>query len=71
MFRPLQSYPYISYTIFIEMLLLYFVCYIHGYMKSQPTIHVPLEEFPGYTSVSFRFHSFYEQLEDYDSVNGI
>ena len=36
MFRPLQSYPYISYTIFIEVLLLYFVRYIHGYMKSWP-----------------------------------
>ena len=34
--RPLQSYPYISYTIFIEALLLYFVRYINGYMKSYP-----------------------------------
>ena len=33
-FRPLQSYPYISYTIFIGELLLYFVNYIHGSIKS-------------------------------------
>ena len=33
-------------------------------------IHVPLEELTGYTPVSFRFHSFYELLEDY-GVNGI
>ena len=26
----IKSYPYISYTIFIEVLLLYFVPYIHG-----------------------------------------
>ena len=26
----IKSYPYISYTIFIEVLLLYFVRYIHG-----------------------------------------
>ena len=31
-----KSYPCISYTIFIEVLLLYFVRYIHGYMKSLP-----------------------------------
>ena len=39
-FRPLYSqqyYLYLSYTIFIGELLLYFVRYIHGYMKSQPT----------------------------------
>ena len=35
-FPPLQSYLYISYTIFIEVLLLYFVRYIHGFMKSYP-----------------------------------
>ena len=29
---------YLSYTIFIGELLLYFVHYIHGYMKSQPVI---------------------------------
>ena len=36
-------------------------------MKAQvvSTIHVPLEGFAGYTPVSFRFHSFYEQLEDW------
>ena len=33
----IKSYPYISYTIFIEVLLLYFVHYIHGYMKSGPS----------------------------------
>ena len=32
--------------------------------------HVPLEGFAGYTPVSFRFHSFYEQLEEF-GVNGI
>ena len=37
-FRPLYSYPYISYTIFIEVLLLYFVRYIHGHMKSFPIV---------------------------------
>ena len=37
-FRPLQLYRYISYTIFIEVLLLYFVRYIHGYMKSMLNI---------------------------------
>ena len=31
-----QYYLYLSYTIFIGELLLYFVRYIHGYMKSQP-----------------------------------
>ena len=38
-FRPLYSqqyYPYLSYAVFIGELLLYFVHYIHGYMKSQP-----------------------------------
>ena len=38
-FRPLYSqqyYPYISYTIFVELLLLYFARYIQSYMKSQP-----------------------------------
>ena len=30
----IKSNPYISYTIFIEVLLLYFIRYIHGYMKS-------------------------------------
>ena len=34
------------------------------------TIHVPVEGFGGYTPVSFCFHSFHEQLEDY-GVNGI
>ena len=29
-----------------------------------------LKDYTGYTSVSFRFHYFYEQLEDY-SLNGI
>ena len=29
-----QYYPYVSYTIFMEVLLLCFVCCIHGYMKS-------------------------------------
>ena len=33
-------------------------------------LNVPVEGFTGYTLVSFRFHSFYEQLEDY-GVNGI
>ena len=28
-------------------------------------IHAPLEGFAGYTPVSFSFHSFYEQLEDW------
>ena len=31
-----QCYPYISYIIFMEVLLLYFVRYSHGYMKSRP-----------------------------------
>ena len=31
-------YPYISYTIFMEVLLLYFVRYIHGHMKSFPIV---------------------------------
>ena len=38
-FRELYSkqyYPYISYIIFMEVLLLYFVHYTHGYMKSRP-----------------------------------
>ena len=41
-------------------------------MKTQVvrTIYVPLEGFAGYTPVSFCFHSFYEQLEDY-GVNSI
>ena len=30
----IKSYPYISYTMFVEVLLLYFVRYIRGYMKS-------------------------------------
>ena len=33
-------------------------------------LNLPVEGFTGYTLVSFRFHSFYEQLEDY-GVNGI
>ena len=32
------SNPYISYTIFMEVLLLYFVRYVHGYMKSTPSV---------------------------------
>ena len=32
----IKSQPYISYTIFIEVLLLYLLRYIHGYMKSWP-----------------------------------
>ena len=32
----IKSYPYISYTVFMEVLLLYFVRYIHGCMKSLP-----------------------------------
>ena len=41
-------------------------------MKTQVvwTTHVSLEEFAVYTPVSFRFYSFYEQLEDY-GVNDI
>ena len=41
-------------------------------MKTQVvwTIHVPIEGFTGYTLVSFRSHSFYEQLKGY-GVNGI
>ena len=34
--QPHSCAPYISCTVFIEVLLLYFVRYIHGYMKSQP-----------------------------------
>ena len=30
----IKSYTYILYIMFIEVLLLYFIRYIHGYMKS-------------------------------------
>ena len=46
MFRTLHSwqYLYIPYTVFMVALLLYFVRYVHGYMKSQskgPQIFAP------------------------------
>ena len=39
MFRTLHSwqYLYIPYTVFMVALLLYFVRYVHGYMKYLPT----------------------------------
>ena len=40
-FRPLYSqqyYLYLPYTVLIGQLLLYFVHYIHGHMKSQPNV---------------------------------
>ena len=39
----INSYPYISYTIFIEVLLLYFVRYVHAVWSLSPK---PNEEWP-------------------------
>ena len=42
-FRPLYSqqyFTYTSYTIFMEVLLLYFVRYIHDYMKYRPNFEL-------------------------------
>ena len=52
-FRPLysqQCYLYLSYTVLIGELLLYFVHYIHDYMRSSPKSFCPdndIDQFPG------------------------
>ena len=49
-----------------------FPCSFLQTMRTQVvrTIHIPLEGLAGYNPVSFLFHSFYEELEDY-GVNSI
>ena len=72
-----QYCPYVSYAIFMEVLLLYFVRYIHGYMKSSPisrllftfAAHKLQKQLNSSNTFSYLFHNYHvTSLENFHSI---